>query len=89
MLSSSSTNRSPVEDPIKIFTPQQPEKLSNSLISSIFSLVAPIKKLKLQKPLFSAILNLLESSLRFVVGGLVFGISKIEVTPPKTAPIVP
>ena len=88
-VSSSSTRRSPVEEPMKTLTPAAPGRRSSSARSSTLSRVAPTKKAKSQcmRPVARATLSASASAL--VVGGLVFGISNTAVTPPSTADRLP
>ncbi len=83
--SSSSTSRLPVDEPMKTLMPAAPGRRSSSGMSFTFSCVPPTQKAKSQcmrcRP--RAILSASAASL--VVSGLVFGISKTQVTPPSTA----
>ena len=83
------TSSEPVEEPMKILTPAQPGSNSSSPSLSAFSSDAPMKKAWSVQALPLARCSLSLRSAAVSVFGLVFGISKIAVTPPRAAPAVP
>ena len=88
-VSSSSTRRSPVEEPMNTLMPAAPGSLSSVGSSSTFSRVAPTKKAKSQYMRPRARATLSASASAVTVAGLVFGISNTAVTPPSTAERLP
>jgi len=74
---------------MKIFTPAQPGMASHSTSFSALSSLAPMKKAWSHQARPSARFTLSAMASGVVVDGLVLGISKMAVTPPRTAPRVP
>ena len=88
-VSSSATRREPVELPMKILTPHTPGRRSRRGSSPTLSGAAPTKKAwsHQARPVARASLSAMAASL--TVGGSVFGISHMAVTPPAAAAAVP